>query len=109
MDVVKTSRSIEMRRMERTDLNFMKTPRENAAERLQRIPLAPDATGPVDRCPKTFSETWTIQNGCGDEQVKIHAQFGWDLSMNLRLQRNHIQGAGYPVEMCDYSRRTSVP
>ena len=58
----------------------------------------PTASRPDDQSAKTFSEIKTIQNRSGGEQVKIHAQFGWDLSIYLRLLRNRNRGAEYPVE-----------
>jgi hypothetical protein len=78
----------------------MAAPWENAesAKKDYRCSGWPTASRHNDRFAKTFSEIKTIQNRRGDEQVKIHAQFGWDLSINLRSQHNRIRGFKYPAE-----------
>jgi hypothetical protein len=69
-----------------------------SAKRDSRCSGWPTASRPDDRFAKTFSEIKTIQNRCGGEQVKIHAQFGEDLPMYLRPRRNRIQGVKFTVE-----------
>jgi hypothetical protein len=64
---------------------------------------------PDDQSAKTFSEIKTIQNRSGGEQVKVHAQFGWDLPINLRSHRNRLRTvAEYPVEKYYYPSRISI-
>jgi hypothetical protein len=69
-----------------------------SAKRDSRCSGWPTASRHDDRFAKTFSEIKTIQNRSGGEQVNIHAQFGWDLPVNLRSHRNRNRGAEYTVE-----------